>query len=409
MERRNLNKARFFNKKIANSLLLPFVGVGIAFLSGCSTVTSPKNQNLQESAQAVQETGNSNNRSLVPTPEDTNFVVAVVNKVEPGVVQINTERTVRSQVPEALNDPFFQRFFGDRIPTQPQGRVVRGVGSGFVINSNGQILTNAHVVDNADTVTVSFSDGRTVQGKVLGQDNLTDIAVVQVPNSNLPIVELGNSQQVQPGQWAIAIGNPLGLQETVTVGVVSATDRSASDIGASDRRIGYIQTDAAINPGNSGGPLLNARGQVIGVNTAIISGAQGIGFAIPIDTARRIAQELITKGRVEHPYVGIQMAEITPELKQRINDSQSGNIQVQADRGILIVRVVPGSPADRAGLRAGDVIQEINNQPVTTTDALQQIVEKTGVGNTMQIELQRNGRSLQVSVQPGPLPTSQGG
>ncbi|MUG95487.1 PDZ domain-containing protein [Scytonema sp. UIC 10036] len=408
MERINLNTERFLAKKLAKYLLLPFVGVGIAFLSGCSTVTSQRIQPLQESAQAVQETGNSNNRSLVPTAEDTNFVVAVVNKVEPAVVQINTERTVTSQVPEALNDPFFQRFFGDRIPTQPRDRVVRGVGSGFVINSNGQILTNAHVVNDADTVTVSFSDGRTVQGKVLGQDNLTDIAVVQVPTNNLPVVELGNSQQVQPGQWAIAIGNPLGLQETVTVGVVSATDRSASDIGASDRRIGYIQTDAAINPGNSGGPLLNARGQVIGVNTAIISGAQGIGFAIPIDTAQRIAQELITKGRVEHPYLGIQMVQITPELKQRINNSPNANLPVQADRGILIVRVVPGSPADRAGLRAGDVIQEINNQPVTTTDALQEIVEKTGVGSTMQIELQRNGRGLQVSVQPGALPTPQG-
>jgi serine protease Do len=408
MERIHINTTWFWGKKLADRLLLPFMGVGIAFLSGCSTVTSQKVQPLQESAQAVQETQNSNNRPLAPIPEDTNFVVAVVNKVEPAVVQINTERTVRSQLPEEFNDPFFQRFFGDRIPTEPRGRVERGVGSGFVINSNGQILTNAHVVDGADTVTVSFSNGRTVQGKVLGQDKLTDIAVVQVPGNNLPVAELANSQQVQPGQWAIAIGNPLGLQETVTVGVVSATDRSASDIGASDRRVGYIQTDAAINPGNSGGPLLNARGQVIGVNTAIISGAQGIGFAIPIDTAKRIAQELITKGRVEHPYLGIQMVPITPELKERLSSNPT-DLQVQADRGILIVRVVPGSPAARGGLRAGDIIQEINNQPITTTDALQQIVEKTGVGSTMQIKLQRNGRDLQVSVQPAPLPASQGG
>ncbi|GAB1545242.1 HhoA/HhoB/HtrA family serine endopeptidase [Scytonema sp. NUACC21] len=403
---KNTNASNLSGKKPVTHWLLPLMGVGIAFLSGCSTIPSRNIQSLQETAQAVQETGNQNNRSLTPTPEDTNFVVAVVNKVEPAVVQINTERTVRNQVPEALNDPFFQRFFGERLPVQPQERVVRGLGSGFVISSNGQIITNAHVVNNADTVTVSFSDGRTVEGKVLGQDTVTDIAVVQVPGNNLPTVELGNSQRVQPGQWAIAIGNPLGLQETVTVGVVSATERSASDIGVSDRRMGFIQTDAAINPGNSGGPLLNARGQVIGVNTAIISGAQGIGFAIPIDTAQRIAQELIATGRVEHPYLGIQMTPLTPELKQRINNSPNSNIRVQADQGILIVRVVPGSPADRAGLRAGDIIQEVNNQPITTTDLLQQIVEKSGVGSTLQIELQRSGRNLQVAVQPGPLPAT---
>jgi S1-C subfamily serine protease len=347
-----------------------------------------------------------NNRPLTPTPEDNNFVVAVVNKVEPAVVQINTSRTVRSQVPEVFNDPFYRRFFGQQVPVQPQQRVERGLGSGFVINPNGQILTNAHVVNNADTVTVSFSDGRTVQGKVLGQDTVTDIAVVQVPGNNLPTVELAKSEQVQPGQWAIAIGNPLGLQETVTVGVVSATDRSISDIGLSDSRVGFIQTDAAINPGNSGGPLLNARGQVIGVNTAIIQGAQGIGFAIPIDTAQRIAQQLITQGKVEHPFVGIQMLALTPEVKQRINSLPNSNVNVQADRGILIVRVVRGSPADKAGLRPGDVIQQINNQPVTTADAVQQFIEKSGVGANVQMQLQRNDKTLQVTVQPGPRPAT---
>jgi S1-C subfamily serine protease len=403
---------KFSRNKLKTHLLLPLIGVGVAFLSGCSTKVSRNVQPSQETdtatatAQAVQESAPVNNRPLTPTPEDNNFVVAVVNKVEPAVVQINTSRTVRSQVPEVFNDPFYRRFFGQQVPVQPQQRVERGLGSGFVINPNGQILTNAHVVNNADTVTVSFSDGRTVQGKVLGQDTVTDIAVVQVPGNNLPTVELAKSEQVQPGQWAIAIGNPLGLQETVTVGVVSATDRSISDIGLSDSRVGFIQTDAAINPGNSGGPLLNARGQVIGVNTAIIQGAQGIGFAIPIDTAQRIAQQLITQGKVEHPFVGIQMLALTPEVKQRINSLPNSNVNVQADRGILIVRVVRGSPADKAGLRPGDVIQQINNQPVTTADAVQQFIEKSGVGANVQMQLQRNDKTLQVTVQPGPRPAT---
>ncbi|OKH54189.1 peptidase S1 [Scytonema sp. HK-05] len=401
---------KFSRNKLKTHLLLPLIGVGVAFLTGCSTGSSRNEQASQETAtataQTVQESVPTNNRPLAPTPDDTNFVVAVVNKVEPAVVQINTSRTVRRQVPEIFNDPFYRRFFGQQVPVQPQQRVERGVGSGFVINSNGQILTNAHVVNNADTVTVSFSDGRTVQGKVLGQDTVTDIAVVQVPGNNLPTVELAKSEQVQPGQWAIAIGNPLGLQETVTVGVVSATDRSISDIGLSDNSVGFIQTDAAINPGNSGGPLLNARGQVIGVNTAIIQGAQGIGFAIPIDTAQRIAQQLITQGKVEHPFIGIQMVSLTPEIKQRINSLANSNVRVQADRGILIVRVVPGSPADTAGLRPGDVIQQINNQPVTTGDAVQQFIEKSGVGANVQMQLQRNDKTLQVTVQPGPRPAT---
>ncbi|ARV59207.1 peptidase S1 [Nostocales cyanobacterium HT-58-2] len=402
--RKNKTIEKFSRKKI--SLLLPLLGVGIAFLSGCSVDLSRKAPPPEtNSRQAVNEPTTPNNRPLERTPDDTNFVVAVVKKVEPAVVQINTARTVRTEVPEIFNDPFYRRFFGQQVPVQPQERVVRGLGSGFVINSNGQILTNAHVVNNADTVTVSFSNGRTVKGKVLGQDTVTDVAVVQVPANNLPTVEMAKSNQVQPGQWAIAIGNPLGLEETVTVGVVSATDRSISDINPSSR-VGYIQTDAAINPGNSGGPLLNARGEVIGINTAIIRGAQGIGFAIPIDTAQRIAQQLITQGKVEHPFLGIQMIPLTPEVKQRINSLPNSNISVQADRGILIVRVIPGSPADRAGLRAGDVIQAINNQPVTTPDAVQQIVEKSGVGGKVPMQVQRNGRTVQVTVQPGPLPAT---
>lgn len=408
--------AQFFWLKPAIYLLLPLIGTGVTLLGGCSKSSSvspsePTNsQGIVENSRDSSNNSNGipstsgaaglTNRPLIPTVADTNFVVEVVKKVEPAVVQINTSQTVRNQVPEGLDDPF-RRFFGDAQPTQPSQRTVQGVGSGFVINSNGQILTNSHVVNKADTVTVSFSDGRTLEGKVLGEDQASDIAVVQVAAKNLPTVQLGRSEQVQPGQWAIAIGNPLGLQETVTVGVISATSRSGSDIGVSDKRIDFLQTDAAINPGNSGGPLLNARGEVIGVNTAIISGAQGLGFAIPIDTAQRIAQQLITKGKAEHPYLGVQMVTLTPEVKQKLSNR---NVRLAADRGILIIRVVQGSPADKAGIKAGDVIQAINKQPVNKADELQRLLENNGVGSQLQLQLQRGGQNLTLAVKPEPLP-----
>ncbi|NWF60207.1 MAG: trypsin-like peptidase domain-containing protein [Fischerella sp.] len=400
----NNQKSKLWEHKGATHLLLALMTTGIGLLSGCAVEFDRIIPSARDTSPQVQRTEEPGDRPLTPTPEDTNFVVAVVEKVEPAVVRINTARTVRPELPEVFNDPFFRRFFGDRIPTQPQERVVRGVGSGFVINPNGQILTNAHVVNDADTVTVTFSNGQTFEGKVLGTDTVSDIAVVQVPAQNLPTLELGNSEQVRPGQWAIAIGNPLGLQETVTVGVVSAVDRSVSDFGISDRGAGFIQTDAAINPGNSGGPLLNARGQVIGVNTAIIQGAQGIGFAIPIDRAQRIAQQLITEGKVEYPYIGIEMVSLTPDVRQRINNLPNSDIRVEADRGVVIIRVVPGSPADRAGLRSGDVIQQINNQPVTTAEEIQQIADKSGIGSNLQIQLLRNGQTQQVTVQLAPRP-----
>ncbi|NET70951.1 MAG: trypsin-like serine protease [Sphaerospermopsis sp. SIO1G2] len=282
-------------------------------------------------------------------------------------------------------------------------RVERGSGSGFLIDSSGQILTNSHVVDGADQVTVTLKDGRTFDGQVLGEDPITDVAVIKIQTNNLPTIRLGNSDNLQPGEAVIAIGNPLGLNNTVTSGILSATDRSSSAIGASDKRVDYLQTDAAINPGNSGGPLLNTRGEVIGMNTAIIQGAQGLGFAIPINTVQKIAEQLITKGRVDHPYLGIQMVTLTPEVKRRIRNRSGGQINLSVNQGVLLVRIVPQSPAARGGLSPGDVITGMNNQPITNIEELQKIVESSQVGVPLPIQLNRNGRTITVSVNPAPL------
>ncbi len=341
----------------------------------------------------------------LPGQTDPNFIAKAVDKVGPAVVRIDSSRTVQTRTPSIFRDPFFQDFFGRSAPA-PRSRVRQGTGSGFIIKSDGLVITNAHVVDGADTVTVVLKDGRSLAGKVLGQDTLTDVAVIKVEAKDLPTVDIGNSDQLRPGEWAIAIGNPLGLDNTVTAGIISATGRTSGDIGVPDKRVGFIQTDAAINPGNSGGPLLNRSGQVIGMNTAIIGGgAQGLGFAIPIKTAQRIADQLIATGKVDHPFLGIQMAGLTPELKRQINSSPNSRLRVEEDKGVLIVRVVPNSPAAKSGLRSGDVIKKINDADVKTATEVQQKVAKTQIGTPLELSIKRNGRAQTVSVKPGPFPT----
>jgi S1-C subfamily serine protease len=237
----------------------------------------------------------------------------------------------------------------------------------------------------------------------MGVDPVTDVAVVKINAKDLPTVSIGNSDQLQPGQWAIAIGNPLGLNNTVTEGIISATGRSSGVVGFPNERVNFIQTDAAINPGNSGGPLLNAEGQVIGMNTAIIQGAQGIGFAIPINTAKAIANQLIAKGEVNHPFLGIQMVTLTPEVKNTLNNDPNSSITTNQDRGVLIIKVQPDSPADKAGIRAGDVITQMNGQPVKTGDQVQQVVNGIQVGDQLQLNLNRNGQTLNLTVKAGRL------
>lgn len=404
---KNSNSDSFSLKKAASYLSLVLLGVGVT-LSGnyflSSHLLSSATPNSSSSSKAV--AGTIPSGTLLPI-QDTNFITQVVENVGPAVVRIDSSRTVTSRIPEVFNNPLFRDFFGADLPTESQQRVERGTGSGFMINGNGEILTNAHVVEGADTVNVTLKDGRSFVGKVVGTDPLTDVAVVKIQGNNLPAVTLGNSEQLKPGEWAIAIGNPLGLDNTVTTGIISATGRSSSQVGVPDKRVNFIQTDAAINPGNSGGPLLNASGQVIGMNTAIIQGAQGLGFAIPINTAQRIAQQLIATGQVQHPYLGIQMVTLTPELKQNINNNPQAGLSVNEDKGILIAKVMPNSPAAQAGLRAGDVIHKVNGQPVKNAEDIQKAVEDSQVGSNLQFELRRNQTQMNLAVKPGAFPIQQ--
>jgi serine protease Do len=369
-------------------------GAAIALInsSGCTALRVP-----QPSPSAVTE-------PLPPSPITSspagtalppNFVVQVVQKVGPAVVRINSTRTVQDS--SSSESPWGRLF---EMPPQERrsDRVDRGTGSGFIFDAQGLVMTNAHVVDKADQVTVLLKDGRQFKGKVLGEDPLTDIAVIKIEASNLPTLRLGNSKALLPGEWAIAIGNPLGLDNTVTVGIISATGRSGSEIGISDRRVRFIQTDAAINPGNSGGPLLNSAGQVIGVNTAIIQGAQGLGFSIPIDSAQLIAQQLVKTGKAEHAYLGVQMADLTPELREQIN--RQTRLKVNAEQGVLVIKVMSNSPASAGGIKPGDLVQSINDKPVRTTDDVQQAVEAARPGGIITIQVKQQGqpRSLRITL-----------
>lgn len=338
--------------------------------------------------------------SKIPISTNNNFVTAAINKTGAAVVRIDTEATVNTKIDPLMNDPFFRDFFGDRLGEIPQQKQVRGQGSGFITDKNGTILTNAHVVSQADKVTVLLKDGRKFQGVVKGIDEVTDLAVVKIEGqgANLPVAPLGDSSGVQVGDWAIAVGNPIGLNNTVTLGIISTLQRSSSQVGIPDKRVEFLQTDAAINPGNSGGPLLNEKGEVIGINTAIRADANGIGFAIPINKAKSLQSTLAAGKKVAHPFVGIQMVTLTPELAKENNQDPNSAITLPEIEGVLVMKVLPKTPAEKAGIRRGDVIVQINQQKVTSADRLQGIVENSGIDTTLKMKIQRNGKVIDLEV-----------
>ncbi|HEY9886829.1 MAG TPA: HhoA/HhoB/HtrA family serine endopeptidase [Candidatus Obscuribacterales bacterium] len=340
-----------------------------------------------------------------PMPPNPNFIADAVNRVGAAVVRIDAENAEPGAVPEAFENPFFRRFFGDEVPSLPSEPFQQGTGSGFIISADGRIITNAHVVEGATKVTVTLTDGRTFAGTVVGTDKVTDVAAVKIDAQAMPVVAFGRTSDLSPGQWAIAIGNPLGLDNTVTAGIISALGRSSSEVGIPDKRVQFIQTDAAINPGNSGGPLLNDRGEVIGMNTAIRKDAQGLGFAIPVETFNRIAKQLFETGEVQHPYLGVQMVLLTPANRDRINADPTMNLKVNDDQGVLIVRVMEGTPAEAGGLQMGDIIVRVNRNAVATPADVQAQVDESVIGEPLELEIKRGDRTETVSVRPMPMPS----
>ncbi|WP_346290040.1 HhoA/HhoB/HtrA family serine endopeptidase [Sphaerothrix gracilis] len=337
------------------------------------------------------------------------FVAVAVRQVGPAVVRIDTEKTVVRRLPDPFfEDPFFRGFFGgpngmSGLPQEEQ--LLRGQGSGFIIDPSGNILTNAHVVDGADRVTVTLKDGRQFEGTVEGEDEVTDLAVVRINagSEDLPIAALGNSDQVEVGDWAIAVGNPLGLDNTVTLGIVSTLKRSSATVGIPDKRLEFIQTDAAINPGNSGGPLLNQNGEVIGINTAIRADAMGIGFAIPINKAKEIKDRLARGEQIAHPYLGVQIATLTPDIARRNNEDPNSSFTLPEVNGALVVRVISGTPAADSGLRRGDVITEVEGKTISTSDQLQAQVDRSEVGKALQIKVRRGDQIQRLAVKTAAL------
>jgi len=372
--------------------LVVFVGIqGISQQDRTSALADETNAYSTQTARSI------------PTNNEESFVARAVSRTGPAVVRIDTEKIVRSgnNIDPFFDDPFFRDFFGDRQfrNRQPERRV-DGIGSGFIIDRSGIILTNAHVVDKADSVKVTLKDGRIFQGEVRGADEITDLAVVKIDpaGENLPIAPLGDSTQLEVGDWAIAVGNPVGLNNTVTLGIISTLDRAATDAGVPDKRVDFLQTDAAINPGNSGGPLLNSRGEVIGINTAIRTDAMGIGFAIPINKAKSLKDTLAAGREVPHPFVGIQMVDLTADLARKQNEDPNSSFLLPEVDGVLVVGVVPNMPAERAGIRRGDVVVEINNQRITKSTQIQRMVEKSGINQSLRFKVKRGDSTLNLTL-----------
>jgi serine protease DegQ len=320
-----------------------------------------------------------------------------VQRATPSVVNISTSKEIRSPRHPLLNDPILRRFLGDQLPDEAQRAT--SLGSGVIVSSGGYILTNHHVVEAADEIEVGLHDGRKLLAKVVGNDPDTDLAVLRVTADSLPAITFGSSEALRVGDVVLAIGNPFYLGHTVTGGIVSALGRSGLGISTFEN---LIQTDAAINPGNSGGALVDAGGNLVGINTAIYSrtgGSMGIGFAIPVSTAKMVLEQIIKSGAVARGWIGVELQEISPALAE--------SFKLGAQRGALIAGVLRGGPADKAGIKPGDVVVEIQGKPVTDPTAMLNMIAALAPGSPAKMKLKRQGQDVDATAQVGRRPKPQ--
>jgi Do/DeqQ family serine protease len=362
------------------SLLLVTSWLCVAALGGC---------NKKDEAPLFLESNRKGGEAEAPVKDVPGDILStqrafsnVSKKVTPSVVNISTISRKKIIQPFFETNPLFEDFFG-----APQTRRDKSLGSGFLISRDGYIVTNDHVVRDAESIQVKLSNDKVYDAKVVGGDHKTDIAVIKINAADLPAAVLGDSDKLEVGQWAIAIGNPFGLDRTMTVGVISATGRSNMGIETYEN---FIQTDASINPGNSGGPLLNVYGEVIGINTAIVAAGQGIGFAIPISMAKPILAQLIQKGSVSRGYMGVTIQPVTEDLAQSFGLKQA--------KGALVNDVIKGGPADKAGIRQGDIITGLNGSEVKDPSHLQRLVAEAGIGKIAKISIFRDGKALELGI-----------
>jgi S1-C subfamily serine protease len=324
-------------------------------------------------------------------PLGENTIADLAAEAMKSVVNIDTQTSV--VVP---SDPFTQfspfGFFDEGTPLRKYE--IAGTGTGVIYRNDGYILTNNHVVGKADKIKVTLNDNRVFSGRVVGRDPYTDLALVKIPATGLPVAKFGPAQKLRPGDFAFAIGSPAGLSNTVTLGIISALGRSLGELGEG----GLIQTDTAINPGNSGGPLLNIHGEVVGINTAIRKDYQNIGFAIPTEIAQKVADQLLSKGSIQHPYVGISMRDLNDDINKALG-LPAGTV------GVVIAKVASGSPGDNAGLQTGDVITNVDGQPVRSAADVRKFVKAHQPGDTIKMTVARNGRTETLSINVGAMPT----
>ena len=340
--------------------------------------------------------------ALAMSSQAANPIVTIVKDTSPAVVNIDVEAVSKRRVSPFPfgDDPIFRQFFGDAFKEYTRSVPMKGRGSGFIVTKDGQILTNNHVVEGADKITVTLADGKTYKARVLGKDPTFDLAVIKIePKGNLPTLDLGDSDAVEVGEWVVAIGNPYGFEHSVTAGVISAKNRSihAEDVNFD----GLLQTDAAINPGNSGGPLLNMDGRVVGINAAIVPYAQGMGFAIPVNMAKAIMDDLVSYGKVKRGWLGVAVQKLTPEIARAYG--------VDAENGAIISDVFPDSAAAKAGVKRGDVVVKLNGKDVEDANAFVQSVRTLSPGTTAELGIVRGGRNLTLKVTLDQRPDSADG